>query len=61
MKKSFNQEWEKINQVQTDNWINSIQDRKVEWMVQDEDRMKNFSFFVAIILIFMTHPVIRVA
>ena len=35
-----NQEWEKIDQEQIDNWIDSMSGRIIEWIDHDEDRIK---------------------
>ena len=36
-----NQEWEKIDQEQIDNWIDSMSGRIIEWIDHDGDRIKN--------------------
>ena len=35
-----NQEWEKIDQEQIDNWIDSMSGRIIEWIDHDGDRIK---------------------
>ena len=40
MIESLNQEWEKINQEQTNNQINSMPDRIVKWVYEDEESIK---------------------
>ena len=35
-----NQEWEKIDQEQIDNWIDSMSGRIIEWIDYDGDRIK---------------------
>ena len=36
----MSQEWEKINQYQIDNYIDSMSSRIIQWIYHDGDRIK---------------------
>ena len=40
LKELVNQEWEKIDQEQIDNWIDSMSGRIIEWIDHDGDMIK---------------------